>query len=56
MDWIERWFGLSPDDGDGTLEWFIVILVLLMGVAVMTWFLARSPGLARMKGGLKNSS
>jgi hypothetical protein len=25
MDWIERWFGFSPDDGDGTVEWLIVL-------------------------------
>ena len=28
MDWIERWFGLSPDGGDGSLEaWLIGALV-----------------------------
>jgi hypothetical protein len=28
MDWIERWFGLSPDGGDGSLEaWLICGLV-----------------------------
>ena len=29
MDFNERWFGVSPDSGDGSLEllWVIVILV-----------------------------
>jgi hypothetical protein len=26
MDWIERWLGISPDNGDGSLE---VLLVLV---------------------------
>jgi threonine/homoserine efflux transporter RhtA len=27
MDFIERWFGLSPDGGDGTTElWYIIAL------------------------------
>jgi len=25
MDWIERWFGVSPDGGDGTLEILIIM-------------------------------
>jgi len=29
MDFIERWFGVSPDGGDGTLE------LLYIGVAVL---------------------
>jgi hypothetical protein len=29
MDFIERWFGLSPDGGDGSME------VLYLGVAVV---------------------
>jgi len=30
MDWIERWFGVSPDGGDGSLEF----LLMLVAVAV----------------------
>ena len=41
MDWIERLFGFSPDDGDGTVEWLIVVAVLLIGVAVAIWVFAR---------------
>jgi len=31
MDWIERWFGVAPDHGDGTLE----LLLLLAAAAVL---------------------
>ncbi|MBB5471117.1 LPXTG-motif cell wall-anchored protein [Paraburkholderia sp. CI2] len=33
MNFIERWFGVSPDGGDGTLELIYLILgVLLLAV------------------------
>jgi len=41
MDWIERWFGFSPDDGDGTAEWLIVLALLVVGVVVLSWILTR---------------
>jgi hypothetical protein len=41
VDWIERWFGFSPDDGDGTAEWLIVMAVMLVAVAVASWIIAR---------------
>jgi hypothetical protein len=28
MDWIERWFGVAPDNGDGTLELLIVLFII----------------------------
>jgi len=36
MDFIERWFGLSPDGGDGSTELlyivaFVVVLGLILG-------------------------
>jgi hypothetical protein len=35
MDWIERWFNVSPDNGDGTLELLIfVVLFLIVGALV----------------------
>jgi hypothetical protein len=35
MDFIERWFGVSPDGGDGTLEaLFIAVLVAIAGLFV----------------------
>jgi hypothetical protein len=27
MDWIERWFGISPDGGDGSTEALYVISI-----------------------------
>ena len=34
MDFIEQWFGLSPDGGDGSLEvlWLVVIVVAAMAI------------------------
>lgn len=45
MDFIERWFGISPDGGDGSLEAFYLIAVLAV-VAVIV-FRARIHGLIR---------
>jgi hypothetical protein len=32
MDWIERWFGIAPDNGDGSLELLISLSVIAVGV------------------------
>ncbi|HVO16072.1 MAG TPA: hypothetical protein VMV26_12695 [Alphaproteobacteria bacterium] len=32
MDWIERWLGVGPDGGDGSVEWLIVLLVITAAV------------------------
>jgi hypothetical protein len=34
MDFIERFFGLSPDNGDGSTEllWCVAVAVLLLAV------------------------
>jgi hypothetical protein len=37
MDWIERWFGISPDGGDGSTE----MLYLVAAVAVIALIFAR---------------
>ena len=37
MDFIERWFGVSPDGGDGSLELLYIVTV----VAVVVMFLFR---------------
>ena len=29
MDWLERWFGWAPDDGDGSLETMLVTALVL---------------------------
>lgn len=35
MDFIERWFGLSPDGGDGTLELLYIAVGVLIVVALL---------------------
>ena len=34
MDWIEQWFGLNPDGGDGSIEAALVIAVIVIGVTI----------------------
>lgn len=34
MDWIERLFNVSPDNGDGTLEAFLILLAVTIAVAL----------------------
>src|SRR5262245_59497663 len=34
LDFIERWFGLSPDGGDGSVEIFIFVLIVVLAVLV----------------------
>ncbi len=36
MDWIERWFGISPDNGDGTVEWVIIVGMVMISVGALT--------------------
>jgi hypothetical protein len=28
MDWVERWFGVAPDNGDGSLELLLTLCVV----------------------------
>jgi len=32
MNWLEKLIGISPDQGDGTTEAFLIVLVLLGAV------------------------
>ena len=34
MDWIEVWFGVSPDGGDGSLERMIFLTVVVVVIAL----------------------
>lgn len=44
MDFIERYLGLSPDGGDGTLEYAMMLLLsVLIGVAGMSFAVFRKP-------------
>jgi hypothetical protein len=35
MDFIERWFGVSPDGGDGSLEllWIVAVVLAVLAFA-----------------------
>lgn len=44
MDWIERWFGVSPDGGDGTLELLLMLLAAVAVVAAILGFSRRARG------------
>ena len=35
MDFIEQWFGISPDGGDGSLEalWLGAVVVVVLAIA-----------------------
>ena len=36
MDWIEQWFGLNPDGGDGSAEALIISTVVVLVAAAAT--------------------
>ncbi|HME26530.1 MAG TPA: hypothetical protein VKI44_35260 [Acetobacteraceae bacterium] len=50
MDFFERWFGVSPDGGDGSLEalWIVMIVVALAAVVfrrrIARWLSSRKAG------------
>jgi hypothetical protein len=37
MNWVEAFFGLSPDNGDGSFERSIVCAVIVVLIFVLTW-------------------
>ena len=39
MDWIERWFGFAPDNGDGGVEMLVLtaLVVLAFCLLASTW-------------------
>jgi uncharacterized BrkB/YihY/UPF0761 family membrane protein len=46
-EWIENVFGVTPDGGDGSLEWLIVLLlfvatILFFFLAYREWWVTRS--------------
>lgn len=42
MDFIERWFGISPDGGDGSTELlYIVVFVVVVGLILGRRHIAR---------------
>jgi hypothetical protein len=36
VDWIEQWFGLNPDGGDGSLEALAVVGVIFVAAGIVT--------------------
>jgi hypothetical protein len=42
VDFIERWFGVSPDGGDGTLELLYIGVGALIVVALLRWIVHRA--------------
>ena len=42
MDWIEQWFGIAPDNGDGTLELLIWLVVAAVIVSAAVWRVPRA--------------
>jgi MYXO-CTERM domain-containing protein len=49
MDFIEQWFGVSPDGGDGSLELLWIVAIAVAGVAfllrrrITAWLARRRP-------------
>ncbi|MEO7271401.1 MAG: hypothetical protein ABIX28_07295 [Vicinamibacterales bacterium] len=44
MDFIERWFGINPDGGSGSLEAIYLIVIALAAVALASRLFRRSAG------------
>ena len=36
MDWIEQWFGLNPDGGDGSIEAMAVVGLIFVAAGIVT--------------------
>jgi len=48
MDFIERWFGISPDGGDGSTELlYVVVFVVMLGLIFGRKHIARLLGARR---------
>lgn len=41
MDWIEQWFGLSPDQGDGSVEWLILLMCVVVAITLVKYWKGR---------------
>ena len=55
MDFIEQWFGVSPDGGDGSTEGMIILAVAVVALFVLARFVVvrmrgRTKPLERLRG------
>ncbi len=52
MDFIERWFGIAPDGGDGTLEvlWVVAIVGAVTALIGHRWIAAKLSRFRRRSG------
>jgi hypothetical protein len=41
MDFIEKWFGLSPDGGDGSLEVLWLVAIIAVAIVIFRTILVR---------------
>jgi hypothetical protein len=48
MDWIEAWFGINPDSGDGSAEWLIVLVGVAVVIAAVPGLRCRATNLLRL--------
>ena len=53
MDWIETWFGVSPDGGNGVTEWLIVLAGVSVAIAVVPALRGRALGLLARRTGAR---
>ena len=37
MDWLERWFGFAPDNGDGTAELALMLAAAIVVIGIAGW-------------------
>ena len=62
MDFIEQWFGISPDGGDGSLElwWIVGIAIVVAAVAfrhrIIGWLSSPRSGRSQLPDPLRHSS
>ena len=45
MDWLEQWFGMNPDGGDGSIE---VLILGAVGALVVALAVALHPSARRL--------
>jgi hypothetical protein len=37
MDWLEQWFGFTPDNGDGSVELLIMLTAAVAAAVAVVW-------------------